>query len=253
MRIWLSQVVFGWTPTSYDARRPGDPNRVSRPHEILAHAENVLSKSESEFSIADSIFALKRAINIRLRHLNEIYEFHELFSKEVDSLERLEQVGLARRFLIKQLFELRNDIEHKDASPPGAERARELVDATWYFLRTTDSACKTVLRGVMLGSFEEDPDGDSHFWLNFRVLPDQHERFKISGGLSLDLLSETEQSEFLLLEVDRLSKPIRPADPTSAGYMKNMMRGEDERFVVAQADLPPDLRRQIWGSAFATL
>jgi hypothetical protein len=68
--MWLSQEVFDWTPGYYAGKLVGDADRVSRPHEILAHAENILSKSESKFAIADSILALKRVISSRLRHLH---------------------------------------------------------------------------------------------------------------------------------------------------------------------------------------
>lgn len=255
MHNWLSRAVFDWAPNSPGAATLGDTERVRRPHAILAHAENVLSKSESEFSVADSILGLKRAINSRLQHLDEIYEFRELFPKQVGSLERLEQVGLARPFLIKQLFELRNNIEHSDASPPSAERARELVDAAWYFLRSTDSACKWVLNGVILRPLEESSCRDPELWLEIEVLPGQRERFRIWGWISLDLISETEQPGFLLLEVATLrSKRLRQANSLSnIGSWSHAARRDDERWIVAQADVPQDLRKQIWRLAFETL
>ncbi|HEX8873785.1 MAG TPA: hypothetical protein VF780_04100, partial [Nitrosospira sp.] len=89
MRKWLLPAVFDWFPESCGAVTISDPERVRRPHAILAHAENVLSKSESDFSVADSILGLRRAINSRLQHLDEIYAFREMFPKQVGSLERL--------------------------------------------------------------------------------------------------------------------------------------------------------------------
>jgi hypothetical protein len=257
---WLSPEVFDWAP-EYDGAKLGDSERTLRPHVILAHAEKVLFSSDSELSIADSILSLRRAINSRLKHLHEIYEFRDLFPKQLGSLERLEQVGLARPFLIKQLLDVRNEIEHNDAAPPSATRARELVDATWYFLRTTDSACKLIPQGVTLLSVKRgssDVDPELYSWLSFRFLPGQHQSLKISGWLSLELLSETEQPGFLLLKVTAL----RPKGPPSAdpldksayeAYLANAHRGEDERFIVAEADVHPGFRRQILRLAFETL
>ncbi|HKX53478.1 MAG TPA: hypothetical protein VJM47_06715 [Nitrosospira sp.] len=258
MRIWLSPVVFDWEPYPR-ATIPNDSYRVRRPHAILAHAEEILSKNESEFAIADSILGLKRAINSRLRHLDEIYGFRELFPKQGGSLERLEQVGLARPFLIKQLFELRNDIEHKDAMPPGAKRTRELIDAVWYFLRATDAACKSIPCEFNLRSSGEGSYSNPVLWLNVEILPDHcQRRFQISGWLSLDLISEIEQPGFLLLELSvirsKSSGPPDPVDPISMGaYLHDVARGDDERRIQAQTDIPHDLRRQIWRLAFETL
>ncbi|MBN9133161.1 MAG: hypothetical protein J0H48_07325 [Nitrosospira multiformis] len=258
MRIWLSPVVFDWEPYP-GATIPNDSHRVRRPHAILAHVEEVLSKNESEFSIADSILGLKRAINSRLRHLDEIYGFRELFPKQVGSLERLEQVGLARPFLIKQLFELRNDIEHEDVSPPCIERARELIDTVWYFLRATDAACKSIPCELNLRSLEEGSYSNPVFWLNVEILRDHcQRRFRISGWLSSEFISEIEQPGFLLLELSiirsKSSEPTDPVDPTSMrAYSHNAARGDDERWIQAQVDIPHDLQRQIWRLAFETL
>jgi hypothetical protein len=256
MRNWLSLAVLDWVP-DYSGGTRIDPERMRRPHAMLAHSENILSNSESEFSVADSILSLKRAINSRLQHLEELYGFQGMFPKSVGSLERLEEVGLARPFLIKQLFDLRNDIEHNDAPPPSAERARELLDATWYFLRTTDHACKLVPDGIELRSTEDGsyPPGLA---LTVSVIRGQRQRFEIVGWVSLDLLAEDEQPGFLPIEVTSLS-PKRlfqtaPIDSIAMGaFWMNSMRGDDERWIEAQADVPEEVRRKIWRLAFETL
>ncbi|MDW5444317.1 hypothetical protein [Polaromonas sp. SM01] len=256
MRKWISPAVLDWEPDVSSGIR-SDPERVRRPHAILSHSENVLSKSESEFSVADSILSLKRAINSRLQHLEDLYEFQGMFPKSVGSLERLEEVGLARPFLIKQLFDLRNNIEHNDAPPPSAERTRELVDATWYFLRTTDYACKLRPDGVMLRS-AEDGSFPPEQWLEITVIRDQPQRFNIGGWVSLDLISDHEQPGFTPIEVSifrpKRQLPKGPVDSiTMSAYKQNSMRGDDERWIQAHADLPQEVRRKIWRLAFEAL
>ncbi len=38
---------------------------------------------------------------------------------------------------MKQLLAIRNDIEHRDVKPPSTEKCLELLDAVWYFLKST--------------------------------------------------------------------------------------------------------------------
>jgi hypothetical protein len=109
-------------------------SRVRRSYDTLDHAVGLVDGEATEFGISDAIMNLKRAINVRLKLLDELYCFsHMVGLKKLGALERLEAVGLAKPFLIKQLFDLRNDIEHNDAAPPPISRVKELLDITWYF------------------------------------------------------------------------------------------------------------------------
>ena len=137
---WLSPSVFQWFASVESAQRV-DSLRYTRPYALLTHAERKLHGEPDEFSLADAVLAMKRSVNSRVKHLEELYGLSRAFPKSIGMLERLQAVDLARPLLIRQMFELRNDIEHNDAVVPTVERARELADATWYFLRATDSAC----------------------------------------------------------------------------------------------------------------
>ena len=137
---WLSPTIFNWHALVEAAMRM-DVGRFLRPHEFLSHAERRLEQTSDEFARADAVLNLKRAVNSRLKHIEEMYGLSVAFPTGTGVLERLQKVDLARPLLIHQMFELRNDIEHNDAPVPAIQRCRELVDATWYFLRTTDSAC----------------------------------------------------------------------------------------------------------------
>jgi hypothetical protein len=147
--FWLPEEILSWH-AEYESGHRTEIERVLRPHELLLHSEGLLTSTENEFARADAVLSLKRAINSRLQHLEELYAFSTAFPRNIGALERLEIVGLARPLLIRQLFSLRNNIEHNDATPPNAYECRELIDSTWYFLKTTDYACKVVPRGVVL-------------------------------------------------------------------------------------------------------
>lgn len=256
MRFWLSGKVFSWAHDS-DGGRRSDPDRVKRPHVILAHAENALGAGDSEFAIADAVLGLKRAIDSRLRHLEELYRFSGLFPKSVGALERLEQVGLARPLVVRQLFDIRNDIEHRDAPPPTRERVRELVDATWYFLRTTDHACKVVPHGVVLRSAEEGsfPPEQS---ISLQSSREKVGCFDVAGWVKLDFLSEVAQPNFFELDLIRVEpKATTPPDSDDiyikSAYKHNAARADDERFIDGHAVLSIDLQREYWRLALDAL
>ncbi|SFU31426.1 hypothetical protein SAMN05216350_101268 [Polaromonas sp. YR568] len=256
MQRWLSNKVLGWAPDN-EGGSYTDNERLRRPHEIFAHAENVLGTKDSEFAVADSIFALKRAINSRLQHIEELYRLSTLFPKSVGALERLEYVGLARPMVVKQLFELRNDIEHNDVMPPNQQRARELIDATWYFLRTTDSACKMVpdrllLRSAYPGTFPPEQ------WITLCPSRDGSNRFDIVGWVSEDLLAEVDGPDSFKLELEKLGK--KPSGPPPGSddeianwaHIHNSARGDNERAVIGKAILSNDIQREYWRLVIAT-
>lgn len=249
MRFWLSSRVFEWA-NSTDGGRCSDLERVTRPHALLAHCERVLAASDSEFSIADAILGLKRAINSRLQHIEELYGFRAIFPKGVGALERLEQVGLARPFLVRQLFELRNDIEHNDAKPPTSYRVRELVDLTWYFLKTTDSACKLVPDGVILRAGEEGSFPPEQ-WISVRPSRDHPGHFDIAGWVHMDLLSPSVQEGFFEIQLSVLktkeSAPPKTDDAFAlAAYAHNSARSDAERWIVGMSALSPELQIELW-------
>lgn len=139
---WISEEVFDWQ-LELTGGSQGDEIKTQRAHELFAHAEALIRENKSTLSLTDGILSLKRAINHRLKLLEELYQLSSIFPKSTGPLERLAAVGLSRPFIIKQLFELRNDIEHNDQKPPAIARCHELVDITWYFLKATDAACLT--------------------------------------------------------------------------------------------------------------
>lgn len=256
MHLWLSERIFSWAHDS-DGGQLSDQQRMKRPHIILAHAESLLTSGSSELSASDAVLNLKRAINSRLQHLEDLYRFSTLFPQIKGSLERLEQVGLARPFVVKRLFNIRNDIEHRDAQPPTRAQIRELVDATWYFLRTTDYACKRVARGLTLRSGDEGSFPPVQ-WISLRCSREKVDQFDVAGWVTLDFLSETAQPGFFECDLIRVNaKPV--IAPSSddfmdrMGYMHNLARAGDERFIDGKAALSPDSQREFWRLALDAL
>lgn len=138
--MWLSEQVLNWK-ASCCGTSSTKPQDFFRAYELLQHAESLITTSTNDFQLADGISNLKRALNQRLKYIDQLYSVSAAFPKNVGFLECLHELGLARPFVIKQLLEIRNSIEHKDAPPPTRMRCLELLDITWYLLKSTDSIC----------------------------------------------------------------------------------------------------------------
>jgi len=217
--------------------------------------------------LADAVVNLKRAIGIRTKHLEELYRFKLLFGDIEGALERLEVIGLVRPFLLRQLMSLRDDIEHRDADPPSPARCRELSDATWYFLRSTDIAAKTVPDGVQLNPPGGGPksDGNGPFF-EVTTKGANPEWFGVRGWIPDSLMSAREEPLWLQLKVEPLrSKDSFPrlkellnasqrgepidlhkfADADGIEAIRNLARSDQEKYIVGFWMPSQDHRRTI--------
>jgi hypothetical protein len=139
--IWIKESIFDWEGFR-SSWTLNDSMFLERPYQIWEHSLKLFNiKEENSFHRADGISNLKRSINHRLQSIEQIYQFKtfEILNKPKGYLELLETLGLVRPYIMKQLFEIRNDIEHRDTLPPNRERCNELLDIVWYFLKSTDN------------------------------------------------------------------------------------------------------------------
>lgn len=129
---------------------------VWRAHEIWRHASSLIAKDCSEFALSDAISNLKRAVNHRLQALSQAYSFDALpFSNRKQTLEKFQFYGIIRPALLKELFLVRNAIEHQDAGPPSVAQCSTYVDFVWYFLKSTDSLLLMKVEDVIFWSSDE--------------------------------------------------------------------------------------------------
>lgn len=138
-RAWLHPAWLSWR---------GSPERINvngtqssaRPYQLLSHAESLLSADSTREARADALINLRRAIDLRVRHLNERFNLKAvpISDKPKAALELLEFFGLVRPIMASNLIETRNAIEHEDEPPPEPNRLKEMVEFTWYFLRSSD-------------------------------------------------------------------------------------------------------------------
>lgn len=137
--LYISSEIFDWH-ANICASSIRDIKKIKRAYEILEHAQQLITKGDSTFNRADCLGNLKRALNHRLKLIECEYKLKlvEFTNKPKGYLEILEAYELAKPFVIKRLMQIRNDIEHEDKTPPTLNRCQELIDITWYFLKSTD-------------------------------------------------------------------------------------------------------------------
>lgn len=207
MNIYLQKEIFDWRVDLLEWHE-SDRSLQKRAYAHWSHAESILkSGNAEELHRIDVITSLKRALNQRLILLRKAYQWDsfpiQLPSRE---LEKLEKLGIARSFVAKQLFDLRNDIEHDDIPPPDAVRCAELSEFVWYFLKSTDKLAIQVPTVLTLNHETDNTEnwleietGPPKKWQVHMVgtVPAQFISYKeIPGGLRVDYTKAKQRKDF---------------------------------------------------------
>jgi hypothetical protein len=118
-----------------------------RAYEIWEHADLILQQTCNKFHLIDAITSLKRAVNHRLRLLDKLYKFKRIPIKEKPSelLQILHYMDIVRPIMVEKLIQIRNAVEHEDASPPDYEACKVFSEFVWYFLRSTDNLVREIV------------------------------------------------------------------------------------------------------------
>ena len=106
------------------------------------------------------------------------YSFDALpFPAQKKTLEKFQFYGTIRPALLKEIFEIRNSIEHMDSMPPSLDECRRYIDFVWYFLKSTDSLLAMRCDEVIFWSESE------HRSLRFCPEFDGAWRITVQGGV----------------------------------------------------------------------
>lgn len=192
--MWLSEKALDWEATNFSVSST-EPQKIFRSYELLQHAELIITNSTNDFQLADEISNLKRALNQRLKYIDELYNVSAAFPKNFGFLECLHELDLARPFVIKQLNKVRNDIEHNDAMPPAYIRCLELLDITWYLLKSTDSICSS-RRSCFECVYGINRFGESEYFLSVKLHEMNKCEIEFSGRLPSSYISRKEQAGY---------------------------------------------------------
>ena len=200
-KVWLSNELLKWeyTPSGGSVM---NPKYKQRAYEIWEHANELIERETEKFNLEDAIINLKRAIDQRLKLIEEIYEFKKKNTeyKNIPYLELLEKFGIIRNHMMKKLLQIRNGIEHRDENAPSKERCKELSDMVWYFLKSTDDivSVKRQYIDINIGyEYEESPYG-----FDMKVNYDNGVEFFISGWIPYEYIKEAKEREFLIVNAN---------------------------------------------------
>ena len=198
-QMWVNPIIFSWHPfvegsSSYKS------DGWRRSHELWLHAEQILSKSTTDFERADSIMDLRRAVDRRVRLLDKRYSFRRIPIKEKpsDVLGLLEFVGVVRPQMLQKLIDIRNAVEHEDAEPPDHETCEVFLEFTWYFLKSTDFITQRVVDRI---SFTHNEDG---CWAELGISPPEGWLPLLRGWIPSALISDEPRDDWPLVKMKRL-------------------------------------------------
>ena len=236
--MWISTTILNWR-----AARGGhalhDDNNWRRPYEILAHAESIILNNLKELDLVDAVTTLKRAVDHRLRAIKESYPFQKLpiKSKPNKDLALLEYFGIIRHNMLLQLIQIRNRVEHEDASPPRKERCQEFADTVWYFLRTTDILVKETLYDYALLKVNEE-DTLADYSIEVKVDLSNNWAVDFNGLVSSELISTSKVDGWIEtqpIEIRSVSDVIANTDTKKDGYFvkylqERQFKGDDVLF-----------------------
>ncbi len=201
MKIWLSNTVLSWLPHLTGWSTKASKNLL-RPYTHWEHAQKLSSSEANQFIRIDIVTTLKRSVDIRIRNLNDIYQFRtiQVLKKEKSLVEILSQLEIVRPMMISKLNRIRNTIEHQDKAPPSYDECVELIDFTWYFLRSTDKLIQQIPGGVIY-----DPEGGDYvtpYGVSFNVRIDQDWQVEVTGWVENYMISSEEKLNWLLIECE---------------------------------------------------
>jgi hypothetical protein len=162
--LWIDQEILDrHLVGSYSMFTSKEP--MLRAYEIHSHAEELLRRARSQLDRVDAVTTLKRAVDQRLRRIDELYDLRSIpiRDKPQKLLDILEYFGVARPLMVRELLAIRNAVEHHDEPPPDMAELNRFVDLVWCFLRSTDINADRVTEHM---GFDES---DDHRGLGFEI------------------------------------------------------------------------------------
>ncbi|RSC92890.1 hypothetical protein [Tenacibaculum singaporense] len=170
------------------------------PYEGWNHAEKIISNHTSKYHRIDVIATLKRIIDYRVKDLSHKYNLKAINDdfKKKNNYERLAHLNIIRPIMLKKLLEVRNNVEHKHEQPPSLNICKELVEFVWYFLKSTDIFCHTVIDSY---SLDEDPNHDSKYGLLVTPKIKKNWEIELRGWLTESQYSNSKKDGFLKIQI----------------------------------------------------
>lgn len=188
--MYLNDDFFNWPYSDYESTGV-DFDKLTRAHDMWRHAQSRVKGEPNEFDRVDCISSLKRAVNSRLKTIESVYNFDKLPSlrSKKQTLEKYQDYGLIRPSILRDLFEIRNLLEHEDVDPPETDKCHLFIDIVWYFLKSTDSLLQMKCDCLI---YESDTS-------ELFMRPDSEWSYSLSGKVEKHLVSDTPKTNFIEL------------------------------------------------------
>ncbi|MFE0276448.1 hypothetical protein ACFWZY_30860 [Streptomyces sp. NPDC058992] len=210
---WLcTDFTDSWTDGSSRTGSVEDAPLKRQADSAFAHAEYRISNHVNKFDRIDAILALKRAMQTRLDHLDEIYNLKQYpQSRSVGWLGLLESWGVIRQRMLRRMRALRNAVEHDGAEPPTFEECQDYCEVAWWFLRGT-----TPLLTPMTDMYLYFDEGELSLDLDYNPV-----KITATGAIWPEMLSDAEVSGWTKIETrfDERSGRMTPHDAAGDGTL----------------------------------
>lgn len=201
--VWINPEWFSWA--RYDQAAAHLDDATSRLYEIHQHACDRLANDPNGFDRVDAIMALRRVVGRRVKELKDIYQLRELPTgvKPKYDLELLEYFGIIRPFMLRQLINIRNLVEHEDSNPPSVDECLMFADLIWYFLRSTDVLVKTRVIEVMFSKPGMELDEPGTPELSIKFGQPFSEPLEINASIDRDSIAHEPKADWVQIEAAR--------------------------------------------------
>lgn len=240
--VWLSPEVLQWQSYGQGGKQP-DISIRARAYEIWKHAEDLLRHAASDLQLVDVITTMKRAIDHRIRALDKAYAFRTIPIKDkpAELLDLLEFLEIIRPLMFRKLVEIRNAVEHEDATPPHYDTCQLFLEFAWYFLRSTDRMLAVISDSIQLFVLDEDDE----YWLDLEYGPDKTWNPQVRGYVRSDLISTQPTADWIVLKSTRIETRAQiikrlKADGNSA-WKSHEKSNLDDIFLQADVRGPQDV------------
>jgi hypothetical protein len=201
--MWLMPQILEWEPT-VESWTLYEDESWRRAYTHWSHAEHLLEKSNSSLDLIDVITTLKRAVDHRLRLIDETYDIRSIPIKDKPSvhLELLSFFGIVRPVMVQKLLDIRNAVEHQDAEPPAKDTCETFLEFSWYFLRSTDMLVRRVALDLVFEPIDIELAED--YWAHFVIGPRGSWVPAIRGWFTPDMLSSNPVDGWINIKLDKI-------------------------------------------------
>jgi len=117
-------------------------------------ADETTNEEDENLALGDAVKSLREAVEHRVKAFEEKFSLSKLpykEKKEKKPYDDLYELGIIQPIMLKKLNDIRNTITHEQKYPSGKEKAAitELLEFTWYFIRSTDSFFGRNISGII--------------------------------------------------------------------------------------------------------